>query len=84
MEEINMHDGCSGTFDNGLQVLEKVRMMGFSMGMMPVPAQFTCECGQPLMMDTFEYQCPICGMVYAVTPCHAFDVENIQAAGKNV
>ena len=25
-----MHDGCSGKFDDGMQVLAKLRMMGFS------------------------------------------------------
>lgn len=79
-----MHDGCNGSFDDGKQVLEKVRMMGFSTGILPVPAQFYCECGDELLMDTFEYKCPNCGMVYAVTPCHAFEVDNIQAAGKDV
>jgi hypothetical protein len=34
-------------------------------------------------MDTFEYKCPKCGMVYGVTPCHAFDVNNIMPAGKD-
>jgi len=79
-----MHDGCSGTFEDGRQVLEKVRMMGFATGMMPVPAQFKCDCGKEIIMDTFEYHCDSCGMVFAVTPCHAFDVENIQKAGKDL
>jgi len=52
-----MHDGCSGKFDDGMQVEE-------------------------ITMTTFEYECPHCSMVYAVTPCHAFDVENILTAGK--
>ena len=25
-----MHDGCSGKFENGKQVVEKLRMMGFN------------------------------------------------------
>ncbi len=78
-----MHDGCSGKFEDGKQVVNKIRMMGFNEQMMPVPAYFSCkECGENLVMDTFEYMCPTCGMIYAVTPCHAFDVENIMAAGK--
>ena len=32
-----MHDGCSGKFDNGLQVLAKLKMMGFSTQSMPFP-----------------------------------------------
>lgn len=80
-----MHDGCSGSFSSGLQVLEKVRMMGFAGQPMPMPMPMTCEeCGQTFQMVTFEDKCPECGMVYAVTPCHAFDPTNIRAAGKFV
>jgi hypothetical protein len=32
-------------------------------------------------MDRFETHCPACDMVYAVTPCHAFDPANVMAAG---
>ena len=38
-----MHSGCSGSFDDGKQVVDKLRMMGFSEGLMPVPAEFDCE-----------------------------------------
>lgn len=79
-----MHDGCSGKFENGKQVQAKLRMMGFSDQMMPFPATFICkECNHEITMTTFEYECPHCSMVYAVTPCHAFDIENILEAGKN-
>ena len=58
-------------------------MMGFNEQLMPIPAQFTCrECNNEIAMDTFEYKCPHCGTIYAVTPCHAFDVENIMCAGE--
>ena len=77
-----MHDGCSGTFENGKQVVDKVRMMGFSEQYMPMPFELECvECGSGFEMETFEGKCPKCGMIYGVTPCHAFDPENIQAAG---
>ncbi len=77
-----MHDGCSGTFEDGKQVVDKLRMMGFSEQFMPVPADMKCEdCGEEFLMETFETKCPGCGMVYGVTPCHAFDIENIKAAG---
>ena len=33
-----MHDGCSGSFNDGIEVVEKLRMMGFSSQPMPVPA----------------------------------------------
>ena len=80
-----MHDGCSGSFENGIQVLQKVRMMGFSMQPMPVAAYFKCkECGEDIVMTTHEFECPHCQTIHAVTPCHAFDAENIVAAGKNV
>lgn len=78
-----MHDGCSGKFENGKQVVEKLRMMGFSEQLMPIPTEIQCiDCGDTITMDTFEYKCPNCGMTYAVTPCHAFDAANIMAAGK--
>lgn len=79
-----MHDGCSGGFNNGQQVVDKVRMMGFSPQNMPVPLEIECkECGSSFSMDTFESKCPDCNMVYGVTPCHAFDPENVMAAGVN-
>jgi Zn finger protein HypA/HybF involved in hydrogenase expression len=77
-----MHDGCNGSFEDGKQVVDKVRMMGFSMQPMPVPGIFECHnCGEQITMITMEYKCPHCGMVYGVTPCHAFDINNIMAAG---
>jgi Zn finger protein HypA/HybF involved in hydrogenase expression len=77
-----MHDGCNGNFENGKQVVDKIRMMGFNKQAMPVPAVFECKnCGEQITMVTMEYKCPHCGMVYGVTPCHAFDINNIMAAG---
>jgi len=76
-----MHDGCSGSFENGKQVVDKVRMMGFSEQPMPMPLEMDCECGEHFEMENFEDNCPKCGMVYGVTPCHAFDAGNVQAAG---
>ncbi len=79
-----MHDGCSGSFDNGQQVVNKVRQMGFSEGAMPMPMDIECvDCGKTFSMETFESKCPDCGMVYGVTPCHAFDPANVMAAGKD-
>ncbi len=79
-----MHDGCSGTFESGKQVVDKIRSMGFDSQFMPVPVDMKCEeCGSEFLMETFEGICPECGMVYGVTPCHAFDAANIKAAGKN-
>jgi hypothetical protein len=77
-----MHDGCGGSFDNGKQVVDKVRMMGFAEQPMPMPLNIDCiECGKTFEMETFEGKCPHCNMVYGVTPCHAFDPSHVQAAG---
>jgi predicted RNA-binding Zn-ribbon protein involved in translation (DUF1610 family) len=83
-EEVNVHEGCLGSFKSGKEVVEKVRAMGFSLQFMPMPLMIKCvECNEELEMDTFEYKCPHCGMVYGVTPCHAFDPDNVMAAGKD-
>ncbi len=77
-----MHEGCSGIFENGMQTVDKVRMMGFAEQMMPMPFEIKCtECEKEFEMTTFEDKCPHCSMVYGVVPCHAFDPANIQAAG---
>lgn len=80
----NPHEGCGGSFENGMQVADKVRMMGFANQPMPMSFDIKCkECGETFEMECFEGKCPNCNMVYAVTPCHAFDPENIKAAGIN-
>ena len=77
-----MHDGCAGTFTDGKQVVDKIRMMGFNKQFMPVPFEINCAgCDEPFQMETFEVSCPKCRMVHGVTPCHAFDPVNVQAAG---
>ncbi|MEA2097386.1 MAG: hypothetical protein U9P73_11950 [Candidatus Cloacimonadota bacterium] len=77
-----MHDGCAGSFENGKQVVDKVRQMGFSEQPMPMPLDIDCvECENTFEMETFESKCPHCEMVYGVVPCHAFDPANVQAAG---
>lgn len=79
-----MHEGCAGRFENGKQVVDKLRAMGFSSGEMPMSHQLECvECGEEFLMTTFETKCPGCGMVYGVTPCHSTEAENVQAAGKD-
>ena len=78
------HAGCSGSFEDGKGVVYKLRMMGYSNQPMPVPFEIKCEeCGETFTMENFEDKCPHCHMVYGVTPCHAFDPENVMAAGKN-
>lgn len=77
-----MHDGCQGSFTNGAQVVNKLRMMGFSNHRMPVPVELVCSgCDERFMMATLECRCPHCGMIYGVTPCHAHDSKSIQPAG---
>lgn len=79
-----MHEGCSGTFENGKQVVNKLRAMGFSNQFMPMPMKKNCDnCNTEFVMETFESKCPKCNMTYGVTPCHAFDPSNIKAAGIN-
>jgi Zn finger protein HypA/HybF involved in hydrogenase expression len=80
-----MHDGCAGSFSSGLEVLNKVRMMGFAEQYTPMPLNVTCgDCAKEFEMETFEAKCPHCGMIHAVTPCHAFDGANVAAAGHDV
>jgi hypothetical protein len=77
-----MHDGCSGQLSTGEQVVDKVRMMGFDVQPMPLAMTITCvSCGDDFEMLCFEGRCPACGMVYGVTPCHAFDPANVVPAG---
>lgn len=77
-----MHDGCSGAFASGAQVVDKVRMMGFHIQPMPIPMTISCtNCDRSFEMICFEGKCPSCSMVYGVTPCHAFDASNVMPAG---
>lgn len=78
------HNGCSGSFENGKQVVDKVRQMGFDKQPMPMPLIKKCsQCEKEFEMENFEGKCPKCNMVYAVTPCHAFDPDHIMPAGIN-
>ncbi len=78
-----MHDGCSGSFGSGQQVVDKIRMMGFNTENMPAPLIIECvECGESFIMKTFEGKCT-CGTVYGVTPCSAHDAANVKPAGKD-
>ena len=75
------HDGCSATFENGQQTVDKVRQMGFSEGLLPMSHQIKCQCGTTFEMEYFEDKCPDCSMVYGVTPCHSHDPAGVKAAG---
>lgn len=76
-----MHQGCSGSFQTGQETVNKVRMMGFSDGALPMSLPIECECGNHFEMEFFEDKCPKCGMVYGVTPCSSHDVTKVKAAG---
>ncbi len=72
-----MHDNCSAKFETEIEVLNKVRMMGFSNQYLPMPLRIVCDCGNKIDMETFEDKCGECGTIFAVTPCHAFDSNNV-------
>ncbi len=76
-----MHDGCSGSFETGKQVVDKVRMMGFAAGLLPMSHTISCSCGNSFEMEYFEDKCPHCNMVYGVTPCSSHDPALVKAAG---
>jgi len=81
-QETDMHDGCGETFSDGEQVVSKLRMMGFSPGLLPAPFELDCrDCGKSMLMTTYEFACPHCGAVHGVTPCHASSPENVRCAG---
>lgn len=77
-----MHDGCTGSFGDGRQVVDKIRMMGFNTRPMPMEVRLKCvECDKEFEMTHLETKCPHCNMVYGVTPCSTSNPERIQAAG---
>jgi len=78
-----MHEGCSGGEMSGVQAVNKLRMMGFSEGALPIQHEIKCQCGETFLMLTFEDKCPKCGMVYGVTPCSAHDPNAVKPAGIN-
>jgi hypothetical protein len=80
-----MHDGCTGPAADGQMVVNKVRMMGFAPQPLPFPLELDCHgCGEAMKMATFEFACPGCGMVHAVTPCSADNPAKVKAAGVGV
>jgi len=72
-----MHENCSASFENEVEVLNKVRLMGFSNQYLPIPLRIVCDCGNEFDMSTFEDKCDKCNTIFAVTPCHAFDSNNV-------
>ncbi len=79
-----MHTGCSGSFENGKMVVDKLRMMGFTEMVMPMTIMIKCvECDNEFEMTHLETKCPHCGMVYGITPCGTSDPSKIMPAGKD-
>ncbi|ERP39009.1 hypothetical protein [Chitinivibrio alkaliphilus] len=73
-----MHEGCSGSFAENIEVVEKVRMMGFSNHYLPMPLHIACkQCGEKIFFERYETPCPSCGAIHAVTPCHGHDASAI-------
>ena len=77
-----MHDGCSGAFQSGKQVVDKIRVMGFNTSPMAKILEIDCSnCDTVFKMEYMESKCPSCGMVYGVTPCHSHSAEFVKPAG---
>lgn len=77
-----MHNGCSGSFDSGKEIVDKIRMMGFNTNAIAVPFDMACtQCGKTFRMKTMETSCPSCKMVFGVTPCHSNSPEFVKPAG---
>ena len=76
-----MHEGCTGSFEGGKAVVDKIRMMGFNTRPMPIPFTLECvECRKEFEMTHLESKCPHCNMVYGVTPCSVDHPDRIKAA----
>jgi hypothetical protein len=77
-----MHDGCSGSFVDGKEIADKVRMMGYHDMLIQTPLDMVCaNCNGSFKMETMVSHCPLCDMVYAVTPCHANNPQSVLPAG---
>ena len=79
-----MHNGCSGAFESGKEIVDKIRMMGFNATPLAKPLEILCShCARTFEMETMESFCPFCKMVYGVTPCHSHSPEFVKPAGIN-
>ncbi|MCF7931467.1 MAG: hypothetical protein K9L02_08170 [Acholeplasmataceae bacterium] len=77
------NDGCAPDLNDGKAIVDKVRQVKVGQGILEVPHLMTCECGNGFYMVHYEEKCPVCGMVYGVTPCSSHTKENIKPAGIN-
>ncbi len=79
-----MHNGCSGSFDSGQEIVDKIRMMGFNTSPVAAPFNINCtNCDTSFKMENMETTCPSCGMVFGVTPCHSHSSQFVKPAGIN-
>ncbi len=79
-----MHDGCSTAFENGKEIVDKIRVMAFNTSPVAAPLKIECtNCDAVFEMTTMESACPSCQMVYGVTPCHSNSAEFVKPAGVN-
>ena len=79
-----MHDSCSGAFESGKEIVDKIRMMGFNNSLLTAVLDINCsKCDNVFQMEKMEAMCPSCGMVYGVTPCHSHSAQFVKAAGVN-
>ena len=78
------HGSCGGSFKNGTAIVDKIRQMGLAEQNVTMILDIICpECTNAFEMVTYETKCPQCDMVFGVTPCHAFSVDNVMPAGIN-
>lgn len=77
------NDGCAPDLTNGKAIVDKVRKVGVSKGLLEIPHLVECSCKEKFQMIHFEETCPKCGMVYGVTPCSSAEIQNIKPAGIN-
>ncbi len=75
------NDGCAPDLNDGKAIVDKVRQVGVSKGLLETPHTVSCSCGETFQMINFEMKCPKCNMIYGVTPCSSHDPKNIKPAG---
>lgn len=74
---------CSCTFENGKELVDRLREKNYSKDKLDINHEIKCECGNTFNMETLEDKCESCNMVYGVTPCKKDEAENIMVAGIN-
>lgn len=77
------NDGCAPDLADGKAIVDKVRQVKLTNGLLEIPHFVICVCGNKFEMVHFEEKCSKCGMVYGVTPCSSHDVNNIKPSGIN-